>query len=136
MASQVFPLALMGAFHPSMGHCASEDQEITVNRCEELPKCSALLLQRKRRRRGRRPCSPACSRSPHLTAHEHSGMSFSVNLSFAILFKHSWKKQRGKSNTRACPEILLLAPSVTPPVAGELPQSPSCLQQAALLLYS
>lgn len=36
----------MGAFHPSMGHCASEDQEITVNRCEELPKCSALLLQR------------------------------------------------------------------------------------------
>lgn len=46
-----------------------------------------------------------------------SRMSFSVNfLSFAIVFEHSWKKLREESNIRACPEILLLAPSVKPPV--------------------
>lgn len=44
-----------------------------------------------------------------------SGMSFSVKFfSFAVAFKHSWKKLRGEANVRAQSEILLLVLAVKP----------------------
>lgn len=40
-----FPLTAMATFHPSMGHCTSEDQKIMINRCEELQVLSSASAE-------------------------------------------------------------------------------------------